>query len=36
MVEEVGLESRREEEIRDAEEVRACGLLGYAKGSWLS
>lgn len=36
MVEEEGLEPRREVEIRDVEEAEACGLLGYAKGSGAS
>jgi hypothetical protein len=32
----VGLDPRREEEIRDVVEVRASGLLGYVKGSGSS
>ena len=32
----VGLDPRREEQIRDVVEVRASGLLGYVKGSGSS
>lgn len=35
-VEEVGLDSRREEDMRDVVEVRAWGLLEYVKGSGSS
>jgi hypothetical protein len=35
-VEEVGLDSRREEDMRDVVEVRPWGLLGYVKGSGSS